>query len=196
MTVRTRGIATTNNVGRRAAALAMFVLAACFKSPSAAAPTGPSEATDADQRSAVALFWTGASAAISKPKDQTGTFNLPVTSTGGCTASGTGSYTGTLAGANVNGAGVMNVTLTASFVKCALLDGTTVTAPAVTFTGTVAIAADARSATQVRMQAPAVTINDRFCTGGIDVTVQAATPTSPATASGTACGVIHTYTLQ
>jgi len=174
----------------------VLLLAGCFKNPSAATPTGPSEATDSDQRAAVALFWSGAAAAINKPKDQTGAFNVAVTSGGGCTLSGTGSYTGTLAGSNVNGAGVMNVSLTASFVKCTLLDGNVISASSVTFTGTVAIAADARSTTQVRMVAPSLTINDRTCTGGVDVTVRAATPSSPATASGTACGVIHTYTLQ
>ena len=169
------------------------MLAGCFKTPTAATVTGPVEASDAEQRAAVALFWSGAAAAINKPKDQTGTFNVAVTSGGGCTASGTGSFTGTLAGSNVGGAGVMNVSLTAAFAKCTLLDGNFITASGVTVSGTVAIAADARATTVMRMLAPSVTINDHTCTGGIDVTVRAVSPSSPATGSGTACGIIHTY---
>ena len=181
---------------RLAAAVGVLALAACFKQPTAAASTGPIEATDADQRTAVALFWSGASAAILKPKDQTGTFNVPVTSGAACGVSGTGTYTGALSGANVNGTGVMNVTLTAVFNRCTLFDGNVITSPSVTFTGTVAIASDLRSTTQVRMVATSLTVNDRVCAGGIDVTVNAASPSAVATGSGVACGAIRTYSLS
>jgi hypothetical protein len=175
--------------------VALLVLAGCFKTPSPAASTGPLEASDAEQRTAVSLMWSGAAAAILKPKDPTGTFNVPVTSGAGCSASGTGTYTGTLAGSNVGGAGAINVNMTASFAKCTLLDGNSITATSVTVSGTVAIAADTRASTVIRIQAPAVTVNDHTCSGGIDVTVRASAPSAPATASGTACGVIRTYVL-
>lgn len=202
MAVRIREIVTTNDARRRvmgagpaALALTALALTGCFKSPSAAAATGPLEATDAEQRSAVSLLWSGAAAAILKPKDPTGTFNVPVTSGAGCSASGTGSYTGTLTGSNVGGAGVVNVNLSASLTKCALLDGTSISATGVTVTGTVAIAADTRATTVIRILAPNVTINDRTCSGGIDVTVRASAPNAPATASGTTCGMVRSLAL-
>ena len=167
-----------------------------MKSTAVDAPPGPGGATDADQRAAASLFWSGATAAILKPKDQTGQFNLTVSSGGGCSVRGTGTYTGTLSGANVNGNGVMNVALTAAFNQCTLFDGNVITAPVVTFTGTVAITSDARAATQVRVVATVLTVNGRACEGGIDITVLASSPSAPATGSGTACGVIRTYTLS
>ena len=54
--------------------------------------------------------------------------------------------------------------------------------------GSIAITGDAYAATSVHLTASSVTVNGTTCTGGIDEMIVATSPSSQATATGTACG--------
>ena len=137
-------------------------------------------------------MWAGAQAAINAKREPlTGTFTLPLTYTLACPAGGARSYQGTLTGTNTAGTGSATLAMTATLTNCAFDDKvriTTVTAMSVALTGTIQIRSDAYSTIALRMVASGVTVNTLTCTGGIDVTLSAPTPSSQPVATGTSCG--------
>jgi len=145
-----------------------------------------------DTYAMLAFVWDGVQAAVnSKKEPQTSPFNLALSYSAGCPNGGQRSYQGTLAGTDSSGTGTATLSLTGTLTACVVDDGATArtfNATGVAATGTIAIAGDAYAATNVHLTASSVTVNGTICTGGVDLLVAAASPSSQPTVTGTACG--------
>ena len=152
-----------------------------------------------DTYATIGHLWDGARSAILREREpSTDKFNLSLSFALPCTRGGTASYQGSLAGTKSGGAGGGTLALAGALAGCEFDDITTVrkvSAPSVTFTGTVAIAGDTWSSVNVHMVASTATINGVACPGGIDVIITAAAPSAQATSTGNACGRAGTITL-
>ncbi len=155
----------------------------------AAATAGVS---NADAVATLSYIWSGARDAINGAKESPkASFNIPVSLSGECPGGGSRNYSGTISGTNVGGSGTATVHITAALNKCGYDQTTTITtidAPAVTVTGTIAIVSDAYGASTLTLTVPALTVNSVSCTGGIAMSLVATSPSSQPTATGTICG--------
>jgi hypothetical protein len=152
-----------------------------------------------DTYAMLAYVWDGVQAAINSKKEPlTSPFTLALDYTAACPNGGQRSYQGTLAGTDSIGTGSATVSMTGTLTECVVDDGTTIrtfAATGIAATGTIAITADTYAATSLHLTASSVTVNGTTCTGGIDVVVTAASPSSQPTATGVACGRSGSVTL-
>lgn len=145
-----------------------------------------------DTYAMLAYVWNGVVASINSKKEPlTSPFNLAIAYSAQCPNGGLRAYQGTLAGTDSAGTGSATLSLTGTLTACMVDDGTTIrtfTASGLAANGTIAITGDAYAATSVHLTATTVTVNGTTCTGGIDVTIAATSPSSQPTVTGTACG--------
>jgi hypothetical protein len=188
--------------GRRAA-LALCVCAvlggAGCSSVAGIDTSAASPISNNDTYATLGYLWAGARSAIqSKREPSTNTFSLPLTYTLPCTRGGQGAYQGTLSGTKSGGSGSATLALGAAVTACQFDDNvriTTISAPALTVSGTIAVTNDAWGAVSIRMIAAAVTVNGVACPGGVDVLLTGTSPSAQLVSTGTACGRVGAVAL-
>lgn len=145
-----------------------------------------------DTFATIGYMWAGARSAIqAKREPSTNTFSLPLTYQVPCARGGQGSYQGSLAGSKSAGTGTATLAMTATITACQYDDNiriTTVSAPLVTLSGTIAVQNDMWSTVNVRLVASSVMVNGVTCPGGVDVTITGTAPSAQVVSTGTACG--------
>ena len=165
-----------------------LILSACV---GGADTTGVSPITSDDAVATLGYLWSGAQAAIvNKKEPATDTFNLALSYKLACPRSGQRSYQGTLIGTKTGGTGTATLNMTATLTGCQFNGNNTVTditASGVTLTGTIGIANDAFSTTNLQMLATSLTVNGTTCPGGVNVQLTGASPSAQITSTGTAC---------
>lgn len=190
MTTRISDLATVS--GRIAGALALILAVSSCSNVGGIDTTLTSPISNDDTFATLGYFWAGARSAIQKEREpSTNTFNLALNYALPCTRGGQGSYQGTLAGTKSGGTGTAKLALGAVITACQFDERVriiTISAPALTVSGTVAVTNDAWGAVNIRMVASAVTVNGVSCPGGVDVTLTGTSPSGQLTSTGTSCG--------
>ncbi|MEO8624646.1 MAG: hypothetical protein ABI625_26425 [bacterium] len=162
-------------------------------------PSTVSPISNNDTYATLGYLWAGARSAIqSKREPSTDAFSLPLTYALPCTRGGQGAYQGTLAGTKSGGTGSATLSLGAAIAACQFDDNvriTTISAPVLTVSGTVAVVNDAWGAVSIHMVATTVTVNGVACPGGIDVILTGTSPSAQLVSTGTACGRVGAVTL-
>jgi len=161
--------------------------------------SGASPISNNDTYATLGYLWAGARTTIqSKREPSTDTFSLPLSYALPCIRGGHGAYQGTVAGTKSGGSGSATLSLGAALDACQFDDNvriTTISAPVLTISGTIAVTNDTWGAVNIRMVAAAVTVNGVACPGGVDVILTGTSPFAQVVSTGTACGRIGAVTL-
>ncbi|MEP7001465.1 MAG: hypothetical protein ABI969_13355 [bacterium] len=185
--------------GRIAGALALILSVSSCSSVGGIDGTLTSPISNEDTFATLGYLWAGARSAIQKEREpSTNTFSLALNYALPCTRGGQGAYQGTLAGTKSGGTGSATLSLGAAITACQFDDRvriTTISAPVLTVSGTVAVTGDAWGAVNIHMVATSVTVNGVACPGGIDVILTGTSPSAQVVSTGTACGRVGAVSL-